>query len=83
MSSGTSFPRFDSEEIHNLPATEVFTGSVETAPAAETPVNTESLDVSVRQADASIAPSAVITPADISLRNLIPDELRRGGDRRT
>ena len=59
----------------------MFTASVETAPATESQVNTESHDVSVRQADASVALSAVISPADpqftISLRNLIQDELHR------
>ena len=55
-SGGTSFPGFDSEEIHKLPSTEVFTGSVEATPTVETQVNTEPHDVLDRQVDSSIVP---------------------------
>ena len=53
----------------------MFSGSVETSPAAETQVNTEPHDILDRLVDASVVPPSVITPADsqfnTSLRNLL------------
>ena len=63
-SSDISFHGFESEEIRNLPPAVMFTGSVETAPATESQCNSESHNVSVRQVDASVIPSVMITPAD-------------------
>ena len=64
-SSGAFFPGFRSEEIRNLPATEMVTGTEELPQATSTLTNTDSEEVSVRQAS-SVVPSLGDSRADHS-----------------
>ena len=48
-SSGPSFPGFGLEELCNLPATEMVTGSVETRQSTMTRAHTDNEEVSVKQ----------------------------------
>ena len=82
-SSGTFLPRFDSEEICNLPATELITGSGEIAQSTTTQAHTDHKEVSVRQV--SLAGLRGDSQPDQSslIRELIREELRRGLGRRS
>ena len=83
-SSGASFPGFGSEEIRNLPATEIVTGTEELTQATMTLALADPDEVSVKQAS-SVAPSLGDSRADQSslIIQLNPEELRSGLGRRS
>ena len=75
--SDASFPHFGPEEIRNLPAMEMITGSVEIAQPTQTQALTDHNEVSSRQV--SLATWRGDSQPDQSrlIRNLICEELRR------
>ena len=54
--SGASFPRFDSEEDRNLPATEVITGSGETPSTTCFNASADKGEAMTRQGSAAVPP---------------------------
>ena len=82
-SSSTSFPRFGSEQIRNLHATELITGSREMSQSTMTRAHTDHGEVSASQV--SPADSRGDSQPDQSslIRDLIRDELRRSLGRRS
>ena len=83
-SSGASFPGFDSEEVHNLPAMETVTGSGETPCATCIQASADQGEVLNRQGSAAVPPRGDLPPVQANLiRDLICEVLRRGLGRRS
>ena len=77
-SSGASFPSFGLEEIRNLPAMEMVTGSEEIAQSTQTQARTDHDEVWSRQVSPAASRGDSQPDQSSLIRDLIHVELRRG-----